>query len=142
MDRQSGFTLIELMVVVAIIAILSAIAIPAYQDYVVRSQVAEGVALGASAKLAVSEYYSQRGTYPANNLSAGLSSPASIRGSYVSQVSVGDGGRITVSYLGSKASAKLASETLVLQPSDTGGSISWECVSMPSRYLPSSCRGE
>ena len=83
---QQGFTLIELMIVVAIIAILAAIALPAYQDYVIRSQVSEGAVLSDGAKTAVAEYYSNRGSAPVNNTSAGLASPASIT-VHVSRVS-------------------------------------------------------
>ncbi len=74
MKKMQGFTLIELMIVVAIIAILAAIALPAYQDYVIRSQVSEGAVLSDGAKTAVAEYYSNRGAAPADNISAGLAS--------------------------------------------------------------------
>ena len=78
---QKGFTLIELMIVVAIIAILAAIAIPAYQDYVIRSQVSEGMSLLDGSKTAVAEFYSNRGHFPTNNESAGLAPKASITAS-------------------------------------------------------------
>lgn len=144
MKPQSGFTLIELMIVVSIIAVLTAIAIPAYQDYVIRTQVAEGVALAGGAKTAVSEYYGNHGAYPNGNASAGLPQAGSISGSYVSAVNVqqaGTKGLIRVSYAGPKASAKIQSVTLDLQASDADGSIVWKCVSTPNKYLPSSCRG-
>ncbi len=82
---QKGFTLIELMIVVAIIAILAAIAIPAYQDYLVRTQVSEGAVLTDGAKTAISEFYSNTGNFPKTNKSAGLALPASISGKYVDE---------------------------------------------------------
>src|SRR5918994_3257890 len=92
---QKGFTLIELMIVVAIIGILAAIAIPAYQDYTIRSQVTEGLNLAAPAKASVAEVYANRGDWPADNTEAGIGSSASIVGKYVTSVSIGSGG-ITV----------------------------------------------
>src|SRR5487761_2054557 len=99
MNMQKGFTLIELMIVVAIIAILAAIAIPAYQDYVIRSQVTEGLSLADGAKTAVAEFYSNTGRMPTNNASAGLATDTSISGSYVSKLDVGLTG-IVVAYGG------------------------------------------
>lgn len=140
MRRQSGFTLIELMVVVAIIAILAAIALPSYLDYIVRSQVAEGVSLASGAKVAVSEFYGSRNTFPSTNASAGLANEASIRGKYVSRVTVNQNGQVIVAFQTANASTKLSDVTLVLQASDAGGSLVWKCASLPNKYLPSSCR--
>ena len=144
---QKGFTLIELMIVVAIIAILAAIAIPAYQNYVIRSQVTEGMSLADGAKTGVSEYYTNYGTWPASNASAGLAKNTSITGNYVSKVDV-SGGPIVITYSNTapqKANQAINGATLELSPTATGGSISWICKipsgsSMSLQYLPSSCR--
>ena len=144
MNMQKGFTLIELMIVVAIIAILAAIAIPAYQDYVVRSQVSEGMTLADGSKTAVAEFYSNYGHFPTNNASAGVASASSISGSYVKSVGIA-GGVITATF--SKASPQKANQaidgkTLILSPISTTGSTKWTCNSgtVPLKYLPSSCR--
>ncbi|MFT4047011.1 MAG: pilin [Solimonas sp.] len=143
---QQGFTLIELMIVVAIIGILAAIAIPAYQDYTIRAQVSEGLSLADGAKTAIAEYYSQNGTFPTANASAGLATAGSIIGNYVSSVNVGTNtGVITVTY-GEKANTKISSKVLALSAVTNSGSISWVCGStakgttVDSKYRPSSCR--
>lgn len=140
---QQGFTLIELMIVVAIIGILAAVAIPAYQDYTIRAQVSEGMSLAAGAKTAVAEFYTQRGTYPTNNTEAGLSAPASIAGTYVSGVTVDDG-LITVDY-GINVNQTIAGDTLEVSPITSAGAVSWNCKPGSSspvdpKYLPTDCR--
>ena len=145
MKKMQGFTLIELMIVVAIIAILAAIALPAYQDYVIRSQVSEGSVLADGAKTAVAEYYSNRGTAPTNNASAGLATSTSITGKYVSQLAVA-GGLITATFnnTGSqRANASIAGSTLIFSPTfgATAGSTVWKCSSaIASKWLPVICR--
>lgn len=137
--RQQGFTLIELMIVVAIIAILAAIALPAYQDYVARGQVAEGFSLSTGAKEAIATYYSDHGQFPSGNEAAGMAHPASVRGKFVRSVTVGNRGAIEVEFSGS-ASAKIAGQTLTLAATDSNGSINWSCGGLDGKYLPSSCR--
>ncbi len=145
---QKGFTLIELMIVVAIIAILAAIAIPAYQDYVIRSQVSEGASLAEGSKTAVAEFYSNRGTFPTDNASAGVAPMASINGTYVSQVQV-DQGRIRVTYSSTaprKANTAINGQILTFSPVAPAGagSTTWTCsgalTTVTSKYLPSICR--
>ncbi len=142
MHTQSGFTLIELMIVIAIIGILAAIAIPAYRDYTTRAKVAEGLTLVAPVKTAVDEQFLANGTIPAGgNESFYLPAPASISGSYTRAVTV-TGGLITISYrtLGGGATGT----TLVLAPTTATGGIHWTCgasgSTLPNRYRPANCR--
>lgn len=142
-NLQKGFTLIELMIVVAIIAILAAIAIPAYQNYLVRSQVSEAAVLTDGIKTPLTEYYANKGTFPSNTASIGLpSTAASLGGKYVSGITL-VAGKIEAT-MGNKASSKIANDLFVLSPTDNGGSITWTCNSnttnIPQQYLPSSCR--
>jgi len=142
---QQGFTLIELMIVVAIIGILAAIAIPAYQDYTIRAQVSEGLNLAAGAKVAVAEYYMDRGTYPTNNAAAGLSVETTIAGNYVSQVLVTNG-LVTVSYSNAtpqNANLAINGATLLLSPGTTAGAVNWDCRAgaiLVDKWLPAACR--
>lgn len=135
---QQGFTLIELMIVVAIIGILAAVAIPAYQDYTVRAKVTEGLSLASAGKTAVSEFFASNGTLPSTNASAALATSTSISGNTVRHVAVGANGVITVTFSGSP----INSSTIALTPTTVGGGLSWDCDAgtLESKYRPSSCR--
>ena len=140
---QQGFTLIELMIVVAIIGILAAIAIPAYQNYTIRAQVSEGMSLASGVRTAVSEQFQTSGTWPSNNAAAGVATDTTIVGNYVSGVAVsaaGGQGLITATF-GNGANPAIDTLTLVLTGTDEGGSVSWDCDgTIDDQYLPASCR--
>lgn len=140
MKKQQGFTLIELMIVVAIIGILAAIAIPAYQDYTIRAQVSEGLNLAGGAKAAVSEYTMDSGLFPSDNAEAGLSAAGSISGKYVLSVTNATG-LLTVAY-GNSAHTTLAAGTLQLSALTSAGSVQWICKSTTilNKHLPAACR--
>ena len=142
MKKQQGFTLIELMIVVAIIGILAAIAIPAYQDYTARAQMSEAFSLAGGQKSAVSEVYANTGNWPASNTNAGIATDTDIKGKYVAKVTVGTGGAITATMQASGISAGIASQTLTLTPTNNKGSIDWACTSSAlQKYVPKLCKG-
>lgn len=140
---QQGFTLIELMIVVAIIGILAALAVPAYLDYAVRAQVASGLHLASGAKASVTEYFQDQGAFPNSNNLAGLSAPGNIVGRYVTQVEVTGAGLIQVTFGGAEVNTKILNAVLTMTPSDTDGSVSWDCtgdVTLVDKWLPPVCR--
>ena len=158
---QKGFTLIELMIVVAIIGILAAIAIPAYQNYVIRAQVTEGLTLAGGWKAAIAEYYAQNGAFPTCASTAGgagcIAAAGATTGKYVASVVVGPtAGQIVIKY-GLQANAKILNLLLDLSPGlSTNNDVVWVCgkaaipaglatappadaTSVPAQYLPTSC---
>jgi len=136
-QMQKGFTLIELMIVVAIIGILAAIALPAYQDYTKRSHVSEGLSLAGGAKASVSEFVSTNNRFPTSNASAGLAEAGSIKGNAVNSVTVA-AGTITIAYNDKVGTGT----TLVLSAATHAGGISWKCKagSIDPKFIPSNCR--
>ena len=144
MKLHKGFTLIELMIVVAIIAILAAIAMSQYQDYVIRAQLSEGMSLADAVKTTIGDFYQNRGRFPSNNISAGLTLPNTIQGNYVSQVSTTNG--VITSTYGNRVNAAVFGATLDFSPTTHAGSIDWHChkgsgsPTLEDRWLPKNCR--
>ena len=139
---KNGFTLIELMITVAIIGILSSIALPAYQDYTIRAQVAEGIFLTGGGKVFVVNYHSDRGTFPNSNDDASF--PGAV-GKYVSSVDIEPDGVIKATF-GQSANADLSGETISIQAEEKpAGNLEWICKSSMNgakeSYLPQICRG-
>ena len=156
--KQTGFTLIELMIVVAIIGILASIAIPAYQDYTIRAQVVESFSITGELKLSITDYYKDRGRFPSDNSEAGVPAPNHLIGNYVKKVEVVDGAMHVE--LGNYVNSQLLGETLTIRPIFVSESptspISWVCgyreppegmesvgedrTSLQNKHLPASCR--
>lgn len=161
--RAAGFTLIELILVVAIIGILAAVALPAYQDYTIRSRVAEGIELATAAKHAVKEYYDRWGALPADNARAGLPRATDIRGRYVGSISIANG---AIEVVFSNVAKAVDGKVLYLLPGINRdaptGPLAWQCGVNPNakdgkggfvfpsvpverqidaKYSPGSCRG-
>lgn len=140
-SRNQGFTLIELMIVVAIVGVLAAIAIPAYQNYTIRSRVSEGLSLADPVKQAVAIYYqSNTNSFPTSNIQANLQVDTSYSGKDVQQIDVGNSGVITITF--NANTIALNGATVTLTPTGNGGSVSWVCAAGTINiiYLPSTCK--
>ena len=138
---QKGFTLIELMIVVALIGILAMLAMPAYQGYIIRAQIAEGLNLVGPHKAAVGAYYQQAGTWPANNAEAALATASSYSGRYVSSISV-NSDVISIFY-GNSANVEINGFAVNITATPNTGSMTWVCASagiISNAYLPPACR--
>ncbi|CNQ19554.1 class I pilin PilE [Neisseria gonorrhoeae] len=157
---QKGFTLIELMIVIAIVGILAAVALPAYQDYTARAQVSEAILLAEGQKSAVTGYYLNHGEWPKDNTSAGVaSSPTDIKGKYVKEVEVKNG-VVTAKMLSSGVNKEIQGKRLSLWAKRENGSVKWFCgqpvqrgagagadavtadkdKEIETKHLPSTCR--
>lgn len=146
MKRQQGFTLIELMIVVAIIGILAAIAIPAYQNYTVRAKVSELLSLAGGAETAVATYYQTEGQFPQNSSIPGYDSPSS---RYVKSIQW-DSGNNAIEITAQSISQLGTNTVLEIKASSSGNSLNWTCgigaggsgpTTIATKYLPASCRG-
>ncbi|HGO8431437.1 TPA: pilin [Neisseria meningitidis] len=157
---QKGFTLIELMIVIAIVGILAAVALPAYQDYTARAQVSEAILLAEGQKSAVTEYYLNHGEWPGNNSSAGVATSSEIKGKYVEKVEVKNG-VVTAQMASSNVNKEIQGKKLSLWAKRQDGSVKWFCgqpvtrankatddgvtadaaaKKIDTKHLPSTCR--
>ncbi len=139
--RQRGYTLIELMIVTGIIGILGSIAIPAYQDYTIRAQVAEGISLSAGSRAALIDYFTQSGDWPNNNQKAGIANQNEIAGKYVKKIMVKKN-VLEIQY-GNDAHNNISGKKIELTAVENNGIIRWECSGkggFEDRYLPNSCK--
>jgi len=138
---QQGFTLIELMIVVTIVGTLTAVAIPAYQNYTIRAQVSEGLTLASAAKAAVGEYYMTYGDWPKKNDDAGLADKRDITGKYTKQISVKN--NVIEVKFANDAHASIFNQKIKLTVANNDGSISWTCTGagkIKPKHLPVACR--
>ena len=142
-SAQQGFTLIELMIVIAIIGILAAIALPAYQDYTVRAKMSEPIAGLSEAKLSYTEYYSSNNVVPNNNAEAGIKTDRT--GKILETITVTVGSEIITALVRDGVVPGTTAATVVLSgDTQPDGTIIWKCKpgsTTPSKYLPSTCRG-
>ncbi len=139
--NQRGFTLIELMIVVAIIGVLASLAIPAYQSYSIRAQIAEGLTLSGPLQNAVAVFFNDNGVFPTDNAEASAETTDSYGGKYVSTISINNA-VISIQY-GNDANALINGQTVTMTAVNNEGSLSWNCASggaISDNYLPAACR--
>ena len=138
---QRGFTLIELMIVVAIIGILASLAIPAYQAYTIRAQISEGLNLAGPLKNAIASYHNETGTFPSDNAEAALEPGASYQGHYVESLTINDG--VVEILYGNDANKLISGQHVTLTAIPNDGSVAWDCANggfILDVYLPSTCK--
>ncbi len=141
--KHQGFVFVELLVVLLLVSTLFAVAIPAFSEYVARSQVGEGLLLAIPVKKAVIEYYGHRGKFPANNQVAGIAAPEKLQGNYVARIEIVDGNVIV--HFGNQSMKQIHGKIIQMQPKIHDSSISWECTKLnethvDNSYRPSSCK--
>jgi type IV pilus assembly protein PilA len=137
---QQGFTLIELMIVVAIIGILAAVALPAYQDYTVRAKVSEALGFAAMAKTAVTETFQSEGTFPATNAAAGID--AAVSSPVVQSVTVAANGVISIALTGTEVTGEGGNAFTMTPSTNANGAVTWACAAggVTPKFMPASCR--
>ena len=138
---QQGFTLIELMIVVAIIGILASLSIPAYQSYTIRAQISEGLSLAGPLQNGIATFYNENVTFSVDNAEAALETPVSYAGNYVESMSINNG-VIEILY-GNNANAQINGQTVIVTAIPNDGSVAWDCATggvILNEYLPTSCK--
>jgi type IV pilus assembly protein PilA len=139
-NKNKGFTLIELMITVAIVGILSAVALPAYQDYTIRAQVTEAVSVASSAKVFVNDHFTDKGVFPIDNADVGYPGAT---GKYITDVQIQGGATgDVVTTFGGSSNVNLTGKTITLRATSNGTNLEWQCfsVDIEDRYLPTICR--
>lgn len=141
--KWQGFVFIELLAAMLLVSVMFAVAIPTYQDYLARSQVAEGLLLSISVKKAVLEYHGHRGKFPVNNQMAGIADPEKLHGNYVSRVEIVNGDVIV--HFGNQSVKQIHGKIIQMRPKIYDNSIGWECAKLNEThvdlpYRPSSCK--